>query len=75
MSTTREEVLKSAMELSEADRFQIATELIDSVAEEWPGWSVDDPDLIAELERRARDGLRCVSWDAVLGQLRADLAP
>lgn len=75
MSTTREEVLKSAMELSEADRLQIATELIDSVAEEWPGWSIDDPDLVAELERRARDGSRGVSWATVQAQLRAEPAP
>lgn len=74
MPATREEVLKSAMELPEADRLQIATELIDSVAEDWPGWALDDPNFVAELERRVNDGSRNVPWDTVQAQLRADLA-
>ena len=75
MASTREDVLKSALELPEADRLRIATELIDSVAGDWPGWSVDDPDFAAELERRANDGSRAIPWDAVQAQLRSDLAP
>ena len=75
MAATREEILKSAMELPEADRLKIATELIDSVAEEWPGWSLDDPEFVAELERRVNDGSRGVPWETIEAQLRADLAP
>jgi len=75
MAATREDVLKSAMELPEADRLKIAAELIDSVTEEWPGWSLDDPEFVAELEHRANDGSRSVPWEAVQAQLRADLAP
>ena len=73
MSTTREEVLKTALELSEADRLLLATELMDTVANDPPGWSLDDPELPAEIEARVNDGSPGIPWEAVKAQLRADL--
>ncbi len=73
MSTTREDVLKSAMELSEADRLLLATELMDTVAADAWGWTLDSTELLAELESRANDGSQGIPWDAVQAQLRADL--
>jgi putative addiction module component (TIGR02574 family) len=73
MSATREEVLKSAMELSETDRLLLATELMETVSDDLPGWSIDDPAFAAELERRAADGTKAIPWDEVQAQLRADL--
>jgi len=73
MPATREDVLKSAMELSETDRLVLATELMDSVSDDLPGWSIDDPALAAELERRANDGSKGIPWEVVQAQLRADL--
>lgn len=75
MSATREDVLKSAMELSEADRLLLAAELMDTVSDDLPGWSIDDPGLEAELERRVNDGSQGTSWENVQAQLRADLNP
>lgn len=75
MSATREEVLKSAMELSEADRLLLATDLMETVSGDPPGWSLDDPDLPAELEARLSDGSPGISWESVQAQLRADLNP
>ena len=48
MLTARAEILKSALTLPEQDRIQLATELIESVAGQPPGLSVDDPAFIAE---------------------------
>jgi len=73
MSTTRADVLKSAMELSESDRLLLATELLETVSDALPGWSLDDPHLPAELEARANDGSQGVPWESVQAQLRADL--
>jgi len=73
MSTTREQVLKSAMELSESDRLLLATELMDTLSEDLPGSSIIDPGLIAEIESRANDGSQGISWESVKAQLRADL--
>lgn len=75
MSATREEVLKSAMALSEADRLLLATELMDTVPDDLPGWSIDDPEFQNELDRRANDGSQGIPWEAVQAQLRADLNP
>lgn len=75
MSSTRAEVLKSAMDLSESDRLLLATELMETVPEDLLDWSIDDPGLIAELESRDGDGSPGISWESVKSQLRSDLQP
>ena len=52
MSVAHDEILKSALSLSEADRILLATEIMDSVAEPMPGMKVGDPKLVEELNRR-----------------------
>ena len=56
MSVSHDEILKSALSLSEADRILLATELLNSVDEPMPGMSIDDPKLLDELKRR-RDSM------------------
>lgn len=73
MSATREEVLKSALELSDSDRLLLASELMETVPDNLPGWSLDNLGLIAELETRSTDESPRVSWETVQAQLRADL--
>lgn len=73
MISPREDVLKSAMALSETDRLLLATELLETVSEDEAGWSLDDPEFLDELERRANDGSPGVPWEAVKAQLRSDL--
>ena len=75
MSATREHVLKSAMELSETDRLLLATELMETISVDLPGWSLDDADFAAELDRRADDGSAGIPWETVRTQLQADLGP
>jgi putative addiction module component (TIGR02574 family) len=74
MPVTREDVLRSAMELSDMDRLLLATELMDTVADDLPGWSIDDPKFIEELERRVNDGSPGIPWETVKAHLRADLS-
>ncbi len=52
MSVPHDEILKSALSLPDADRILLATETLDSVAEPMPGMSIDDPNLVEELNRR-----------------------
>ena len=75
MSATREDVLKSAMELSESDRLLLATELMETVSDDLPGWSMDDANFAAELDRRADDGSAGIPWETIRTQLKADLGP
>ncbi len=48
MSATREDVLKSAMELSDADRFLLATELLETFPDYVPGGSPTAPPSLPE---------------------------
>jgi len=63
------------MELSEIDRLLLATQLMETVSDDLPGWSIDDPDFAAELDRRADDGSAGIPWETVRAQLQADLGP
>jgi hypothetical protein len=55
MLGSRDEILDAALQLPDADRLIIATRLLDTLPDDMPGLSVDDPDLLDELERRAQD--------------------
>jgi hypothetical protein len=55
MTPSRDEVLTLALELSEADRFEVAMRLFESLPDDMPGLAMDDPDLIEELDRRCRE--------------------
>jgi hypothetical protein len=73
MSTSRDAVLKAALELEEGERILLATELMDSVADGLPGWSIDDPAFLDELERRCSDGSAGVPWKQVKAELDEEL--
>ena len=49
------EVLNAALSLSESDRLLIATRLMDTLPEDPPGLSWDDPGFLEELARRSQD--------------------
>ncbi len=55
MVASLSEILDAAMKLPESDRLLIATRLMDTLPEELPGLSDDDPGFLDELERRAAD--------------------
>ena len=73
MSTTREEVLGTAMELSESDRLLLATELMNTVSDDLSCWSIADSGRIDELDSRVQDGSPAVAWESVKARLQADL--
>jgi hypothetical protein len=60
MHLTPDAILEAAMNLPENERLDLAARLLDSVP---PGiLSIDDPDLIAELDRRATDDSGAIPW-------------
>lgn len=73
MPDAREAILKAALELGEADRLLLAMELMDSVGDGMPGWSIDDPGLADELERRHREETPGIPWEQVKLEARARL--
>ena len=50
-----DEILDAALKLSESDRLRIATRLLDTLPDEFPGLSEDDSGFLEELERRSND--------------------
>lgn len=56
MLASRDQILDAALKLSEADRLEIVTRLLETLPQDLPGLSMDDPDFLAELDRRANDG-------------------
>ena len=71
MLSTKDELLKAAMALSESDRLILANRLLDTLAEDMPGLSLDDPALAAELDRRSGQWEGSISWDELRQQLES----
>lgn len=69
MQATRDEILEAALKLSEEERFSIASALFDTLPDETPGLSTDDPQFTEELKRRSGDLEGSVTWE----QLRDEL--
>ena len=55
MLASRDEILDAALQLPESDRLLIATRLFDTLPDDLPGLSEDDPGFLDELDRRAND--------------------
>lgn len=67
---SRAEILKAALELPETDRMLLAQELMDTIPEESALWSIEDRELLDELDRRLNDGTPGIPWEVVREELR-----
>ncbi|HVJ86840.1 MAG TPA: hypothetical protein VM452_14405 [Caulifigura sp.] len=56
MSEAHDTILKAALELSDDERSSLAEKLFASLPEEPDLWDAEDPEFIAELDRRRNDG-------------------
>lgn len=62
MQLTPEAIYEAAMSLPENERLDLAARLLDTVPAELDLLSIDDPDLIDQLDRRAADDSGAVPW-------------
>ena len=62
MQLTPDTILEAALSLPENDRLDLATRLLDSVPPGMDLLSLDDPNLIEELDRRAADDSGAIPW-------------
>lgn len=62
MQLTPDLIFEAAMSLPENERLALAARLLDTVP---PGNSEDDPDFIAELDRRFNDGSPTKPWSEI----------
>lgn len=68
MLATRDEIRQAALQLPETERVALVEELMETLPDEIPRLSLDDPSLEMELDRRAQnlEGLVAVDdlWKA-----------
>jgi hypothetical protein len=62
MSFDAQQLFNAALHLPEDQRYELVARLLDSTPEELPGLSLDDEDLMAELDRRSADREGAVDW-------------
>jgi hypothetical protein len=55
MASGPNEIIDAALKLPESDRLLIATRLLETLPDDYPGLSEDEPGFVDELERRASD--------------------
>lgn len=65
MNETLRSFVDQALKLSEADRFELAHLLLDTLAEEDTDQSIEDPEFIAELDRRFNDKSKLISLEEI----------
>jgi hypothetical protein len=70
MPATRDEILDAALQLPESDRLAIASRLMETLPEEFPGLADDDPDYEGELKRRSGDIEGSISSEELRDELR-----
>jgi hypothetical protein len=63
MNGSTQQIFDAALALPEADRIALAARLLESASDDVPGLSIDDDDLIAELDRRFKDREGAIDWD------------
>jgi putative addiction module component (TIGR02574 family) len=63
MQLTPDAILQAALNLPDSERLELATRLLDSVPPE--AASVDDPDFMAEMDRRFNDGSPTKPWSEI----------
>jgi hypothetical protein len=55
MASSADEIINAALKLPEAERLLVAARLLETLPDDYPGLSADDPGFMDELERRAND--------------------
>jgi hypothetical protein len=62
MLLTPDSIFEAALSLPEGDRLDLAHKLLDTLPPEPELLSIDDPNLIEELDRRAADDSESIPW-------------
>jgi hypothetical protein len=62
MQLTPDRILEAALSLPEGDRLDLAHRLLDTLPPEPDLLSLDDPNLIEELDRRVADDSGAIPW-------------
>lgn len=75
MQQSRNDVLQAALQLSQADRSLLASDLLATLPVDLPGMSLQDPEFLDELRRRSTDESPKEDWETVRNELHRNLNP
>ena len=62
MPTDPQTILDAAMQLGDDDRMRLVSRLLESLPPEDSALSIEDPDLVEELDHRFDDDEGAISW-------------
>lgn len=62
MQLTTDTIFQAAVQLSEDERMELVTRLMDTFPPEPELLALDDPNLLEELDRRAADDSGAIPW-------------
>jgi hypothetical protein len=62
MRQTADALLAAALQLPETQRAMLVSRLLETLSPDSEGLSMDDENLVEELERRASDSSGAISW-------------
>ena len=67
---SRDDLFDAVLRLPEEDRISIVSQLLETLPADAPGWRDDDPNLLAELDRRSGDWDGAVTWEQLRDETR-----
>jgi hypothetical protein len=65
MQSASDDLLTAALQLPEDERLILASRILESVPDEPAGLSIDDPELLEELNRRSADLEGAIPWETL----------
>jgi len=68
MAADTDAIFDAAMNLPEPERLVLVTRLMDTLPPDEEGLSMDDPELLEELDRRWNDGSKRIPWSELRDQ-------
>ena len=69
MHIDSKQILEAALKLPEDERLTLAAHLLETLPDEPDGLSLDEPDLLKELQARSADQSGAISWDDIRDKL------
>jgi putative addiction module component (TIGR02574 family) len=69
MQSASDDLLTAALQLPEDERLILASRILESVPDEPAGLSIDDPELLQELNRRSADLEGAIPWETLKDEI------
>jgi hypothetical protein len=65
MEVSVETVMEAALQLPVSGQLEVASRLLETITPDDGLFDIDDPELLAELDRRFADNSECIPWNVI----------